>query len=93
MLERFLEGGALLTDSIVHSLVDRWSNPAPFLTCNDYLCNLICCEIAQTQLNEFAFFVHIVEGFKGLCEWYGAVCSMQIEDVNAIGLQGSQRLG
>ena len=72
------------TDTVVHSLIDRRSDPAPLLAHDDDFSDLVRRKVAETELLEFSFLVQLVTGFQGDIERCVSVRGMKVEDLYAV---------
>lgn len=58
---------------------------------HNHFCNLEGCEVAQTELDELALLVQVVQLLQGVLEWCPSISSMKVEDVNTISAQLLER--
>jgi hypothetical protein len=87
--DRHIHEGCKLTN---HPLVDRRANPVVVLAVHDHLGDLESSEIRQTELDELALLVQLVQLLQRLLEGHTPVRSMEVEDINAVRTELLERL-
>ena len=75
-----------------HSLVDRRANPIVVLAVHDHLGDLESRKVRQTELDKLALLVQLIQLLQRLLERDAPVCSMEVEDINAVRTELLERL-
>lgn len=82
----------ILTNRIIHGLVNRGLDPSPFFADGIHFRNLPRGKIAQSELHELALLVELVDSLKRLLEGDRMVWRVKVEDIDTVGTQFAQRL-
>jgi len=79
-------------DGVIHALVDGWAHPAVVVACQDDLGDFVGDVVADSEGDEFAGLVQLVNGREGLFEGDAAVGGVEVEDVDDVGAELLQGL-
>lgn len=79
------------TNGVIHGLVNGGTDPSPLSTKDGNLRHFKGCKVAETQLYKLPLLVQLVNSLESFSEWSGAICCMQIEDIDCVGLQLFER--
>lgn len=74
-----------------HALVNSRSNPVVVFAVHDNLGDLESSEVGQSKLDELAGLVKFVQLRQSLLERHASVCSVQVEDIDAVGAELLER--